>query len=69
MANIISPICFSNANNDFINKGSDFKVSACELRTQPTVFFFKLRRAALRRAGAPPSRQPDVFPQDEAQRC
>lgn len=30
MANIISPICFSNANNDSANNGSDFKVSVCE---------------------------------------
>lgn len=30
MANIISSICFSNANNDSANNGSDFKVSVCE---------------------------------------
>lgn len=43
MANIISPICFSNANNDSANNGSDFKVSVCEKLAWicvPIFFFF-----------------------------
>jgi len=40
MANIISPICFSNANNDSSNNGSDFKVSACECATWMCFFLF-----------------------------
>lgn len=40
MANIISPICFSNANNDSANNGSDFKVSVCENSAWICVFFF-----------------------------
>lgn len=44
MANIISPICFSNANNDSANNGSDFKVSVCKNSVWICVlsfFFFK----------------------------
>lgn len=41
MANIISPICFSNANNDSANNGSDFKVSVCENSAWICVFSFK----------------------------
>ncbi len=41
MANIISPICFSNANNDSANNGSDFKVSVCENSPWICVLFFK----------------------------
>ncbi len=40
MANIISPICFSNANNDSANNGSDFKVSICENSAWICVFLF-----------------------------
>lgn len=40
MANIISPICFSNANNDSTNDGSDFKVSACEKSAWICMFSF-----------------------------
>lgn len=39
MANIISPICFSNANNDSANNGSDFKVSFCENSVWIYAFF------------------------------
>lgn len=42
MANIISPICFSNANNDSANNGSDFKVSVCE-NSAWVVFFFLIK--------------------------
>ena len=40
MANIISPICFSNANNDSANNGSDFKVSVCENSAWAVFLFF-----------------------------
>lgn len=43
MANIISPICFSNANNDSANNGSDFKVSACKYSAWICVFFLFLK--------------------------
>lgn len=38
MANIISPICFSNANNDSTNNDSDFKVHGCECSAWICVF-------------------------------
>lgn len=41
MANIISPICFSNANNDSANNGSDFKVSVFEDSAWVCGCFFK----------------------------
>lgn len=65
MANIISPICFSNANNDSANNGCDFKVSVCENSEWICIFFSKLRRLTcrlLRRAGSLPSRSSICFP-------
>lgn len=72
MANIISPICFSNANNDSANNGSDFKVKVCENSAWICVFFFSFSKAQeidmpLASVGwlATESGAPYVFPKDD----
>lgn len=72
MANIISLICFSNANNDTANNGSDFKVSACECTAWIFVFLLFSQSSGDWRAacfGEPARyrvRAPYVFPEDDA---
>lgn len=72
MANIISLICFSNANNDTANNGSDFRVSACECT--PCICVFLLfpessgdwHAACFDEPARRRVRAPYVFPEDDA---
>lgn len=69
MANIISPICFVNANNDSVNNGGDFKVRVFERfvflfffnKTQEIEVPLASTRCYRYRVGAP-----YVFPKDNS---
>ena len=71
MANIISPICFSNANNDSTNNGSDFKVRAREYSAWICVFspFLKAQEIDMPLPSTSPAcyrvGAPYVFPEDD----